>query len=82
MIYRLLAANNGLATHLLRGLIGAVTLGFAFHFLPTHLAAGLIFTIVALAAFRSCPTCWLATLFSMRSSCPLPPPDKPSSLGH
>ncbi len=82
MVYRLLAARSGLGAHLLRGIVGAVSLGFAFHSLPTHLAAGLIFAFVALAAFRGCPTCWLAALFSLRSSCPLPPPDKPSLLGH
>ena len=76
MINRLLTPGNSLVTHLLRGIVGAVSLGFAFHFLPTHLAAGLILTVVALAAFRGCLTCWLATLFSTRSSCPLPPRDK------
>ena len=75
MISRLLSASNSLATHVLRGIVGAVSLGFAFHFLPKHLTAGLILTVVALAAFRGCPTCWLATLFSMRS-CPLPSRDK------
>jgi len=78
MINRLLTPGNSLVTHLLRGTVGAVSLGFAFHFLPTHLAAGLILIVVALFAFRGCPTCWLATLFSMRS-CPLPPRDKWSS---
>jgi hypothetical protein len=79
MNYNFLVANNSLSVHLLRGIAGAVSLGFAFHYLPTHLAAGLIFAGVALAAFRGCPTCWLATLFSIRASCPLPPPAKPSS---
>ena len=79
MIYRLLTSRHGLGTHLLLGFIGTICLGFAFHFLPIHLGVGLIFMVLALAAFRGCPTCWLATLFSMRSSCPLPPADKPSS---
>jgi len=76
MINRLLTTSNCLATHIVRGTVGAVSLGFAFYLLPTHLAPGLILAVVALTAFRGCPTCWLATLFSMRSSCPLPPRDK------
>ncbi|HEY4360012.1 MAG TPA: hypothetical protein VGN17_03545 [Bryobacteraceae bacterium] len=70
-----LFSDNSLRTHLLRGVAGAISLAFAVHFLPTHLAMGLIFAVLALVAFRGCPTCWLATLFSIRYSCPLPPPD-------
>jgi hypothetical protein len=55
MINRFLNPSNRLATHIVRGTVGAVSLGFAFHFLPTHLAAGLILTVVALAAFRGVP---------------------------
>ncbi len=66
--------------HLIRGLFGALCLGFAFLALPEHLAVGMIFAILALAAFRGCPTCWLAGLFSICSKgCVLPPPDKPVS---
>lgn len=76
MVNRFLTPGNPLAAHVVRGLIGAVSLGFAVHFLPTHLVTGLVLAFVALAAFRGCPTCWLATLFSMRSSCPLPPRER------
>jgi hypothetical protein len=62
MNYRLLTPSHSLAIHLLRGIVGAVSLGFAFHYLPTHFAAGLVLAVVALAAFRGCPTCWLGVL--------------------
>lgn len=51
-------ASNSLLEHLLRGLIGAVSLWWAIEISGMHPIGSVALGLVTLAALRGCPLCW------------------------
>lgn len=63
-------ASKSLASHLLRGAIGAAALWYAFASFSSCYLCAIAGIIVALLAFRGCPVCWTVGL--LETSCRIP----------
>ncbi len=55
-------ASRSVVEHLVRGLIGAGSLGWAIYLSDTQPLALIPLGLLALLAFRGCPMCWILGL--------------------
>ena len=51
-------ASNSLPEHLLRGLVGVVSIWWAIAISGLHPIGSVMLGVVTLVAFRGCPVCW------------------------
>ena len=56
-------ASNSLPEHLLRGLVGGVSIWWAIAISGMHPIGSIGLGAMALVAFRGCPVCWTIGLF-------------------